>query len=68
MLLAEHGNTLARWHDLVRALKIKGFPAHDARFVAAMQCHGINRIITFNAKDFSQHGIALIDPVTVPAA
>lgn len=43
-------------------LGIKGARSYDARFVAAMQCYGITRLLTFNAEHFTGFSITLIDP------
>jgi predicted nucleic acid-binding protein len=53
------------WHALVKTHDIKGFKAHDARFVAAMQTHGISRLLTFNGTDFKGFAITVIDPASV---
>lgn len=64
-LLPDRQEMPARWHDLVRAHAIKGFRAHDARLVAAMQCYGISRLLTFNGRDFYTMGISVVDPAAV---
>jgi hypothetical protein len=46
-------------------LRIRGFRAYDARLVAAMQCYGIKRLLTFNDPDFIDLGVGLVDPATV---
>ena len=50
---------------LVRDRRIHGFRAHDARYVAFAQAHGISHLLTFDPKDFSDLPIHLLDPVTV---
>ena len=42
------------WQKLVVQQQIKGKNAHDARLVAAMTVHGINRLLSFNFSDFSR--------------
>jgi len=43
---------------------ISGVQVHDARLVAAMQVHGVFRILTFNTKDFKRFsGIQAIHPL-----
>jgi predicted nucleic acid-binding protein len=64
-LIREHEGLLPRWHDLVRAHAIRSFRAHDVRLVAAMQCYGITRLLTFNGRDFAGLGVTVIDPATV---
>ncbi|MSO35736.1 MAG: PIN domain-containing protein [Acidobacteria bacterium] len=41
---------------LVAEHKVQGVKVHDARIVAAMNVHGITRIVTFNADDFRRYG------------
>lgn len=43
-----------RWRELVTRYIVQGKKAHDARLVAAMQRHGITRILTFNPTDFTR--------------
>jgi predicted nucleic acid-binding protein len=65
MLLHDFVDLLDRWHILVKTHGITGLKSHDARLVAAMQTHGISRILTFNANDFKGFPITVIDPATV---
>jgi predicted nucleic acid-binding protein len=64
-LLPDHNDLPSRWHDLVKTLGIRGFRAHDARLVAAMQCYGITRLLTFNRDDFKGLPVTMIDPASV---
>jgi predicted nucleic acid-binding protein len=64
-LLPDREDLPARWHELVRAHGIKGFRAHDVRLVAAMQCYGIARLLTFNGGDFNGLGVTVVDPAAV---
>jgi predicted nucleic acid-binding protein len=64
-LLPDREDLLSRWHDLVKTLGIRGFRAHDARFVAAMECYGITQLLTFNGKDFEAFAVTIIDPSKV---
>jgi predicted nucleic acid-binding protein len=53
----------SEWQKLVVQHQIMGKSAHDARLVAAMNVHGVNRILSFNFADFSRYpGIQFIDP------
>jgi predicted nucleic acid-binding protein len=53
----------AEWEKLVVQHQVIGRSAHDARLVAAMNVHGIRKILTFNASDFSRYSeIQIIDP------
>jgi hypothetical protein len=42
-----------------------GSQVYDARLVAAMTVHGVGRILTFNAADFSRYPIETLDPAAV---
>lgn len=64
-LLPDRDDLPVRWHELVRTLGIKGFRAHDARLVAAMETYGIKQLLTFNGNDFRPFNIAVIDPAIV---
>ncbi len=64
-LLPDREDLPARWHELVKTRAIKGFRSHDARLVAAMQCYGITRLLTFNIGDFKDLDITVIDPAAV---
>jgi predicted nucleic acid-binding protein len=64
-LLPDRTDLVDHWHVLVKTLGIKGLRSHDARLVAAMQTHGIARILTFNGNDFKNFSITIIDPGTV---
>jgi predicted nucleic acid-binding protein len=47
---------------LVAMHEVQGVKVHDARIVAAMNVHGLTRIVTFNADDFRRYG-----SVTLPS-
>jgi predicted nucleic acid-binding protein len=64
-LLVDRADLLDHWHALVRSHNVQGLKSHDARLVAAMQTHGITRLLTFNVADFKQFSITIIDPATV---
>lgn len=53
------------WHAIVKTFGIQGLKSHDARLVAAMQTHGIARILTFDANDFKSFPVTVIDPASV---
>ncbi len=61
-LIPDREDLLENWQRLVAAHNIRGFRSHDARLVAAMQSHGIDRLMTFNVADFKPFGITVIDP------
>jgi predicted nucleic acid-binding protein len=46
--------------------RVSGRNAHDASLVSAMHVHGIEKILTFNVKDFVRFGnITVLDPASV---
>lgn len=51
------------WERLVVAHQCHGRVSYDARLVAAMNTHGLNRLLTLNASDFARFPwLTLIDP------
>ena len=54
-VLGESIDVYTEWKRLVRALGVSGVKVHDARLEAAMNVHGVGRILTFNAQDFSRY-------------
>lgn len=62
-LLRDERNVFDHWLDLATRYDVKGKNAHDARFVAAMERHGLEYILTFNTKDFERYqGVHEIQP------
>ncbi|MCA9048092.1 MAG: PIN domain-containing protein [Planctomycetaceae bacterium] len=53
-LLRDERGIFSHWYQLVVRHSVHGKLAHDARLVAAMQRHGLTRILTFNTADFSR--------------
>ena len=43
------------WRRLLVDYRVSGVQVHDARLVAAMRVHGVERILTFNTKDFARY-------------
>jgi predicted nucleic acid-binding protein len=43
------------WKRLVLAHQVSGLKVHDARLVAAMIVHGVDRILTFDVQDFARY-------------
>ncbi len=43
------------WRKLLVTHSVSGVQVHDARLVAAMRIHGVQRILTFNDKDFTRY-------------
>lgn len=59
---------LPEWRRIVAGYQVVGKNAHDARLVAAMRVHGIDRILTFNPQDFQRfQNIVVISPQQVLA-
>ncbi len=57
------------WRRLVTQHQVIGKNAHDARLVAAMQRHGVTRIVSFNVGDFKRFShIDVLDPAKIAAA
>jgi predicted nucleic acid-binding protein len=52
-LLRDERGIFANWLTDVTDLAVSGRRAHDARLVAAMQRHGLRKIVTFNKSDFN---------------
>ena len=68
-LLADLPTLLAEWEALVGTNACSGRVSYDARLVAAMQTHGVTRILTFNGADFARFpGIVVLDPATLVAS
>jgi predicted nucleic acid-binding protein len=51
--------------ELVKAKSVRGFRAHDARYVAFAQTQGITRLLTFNHQDFQGLPITVMDPAKI---
>src|SRR5271157_459643 len=54
------------WKGLIIAHRVPGTQVYNARLVAAMLAHGIDRILTFNVADFSRYGVTVLHPAAVP--
>jgi len=64
-LLPDEPAIHAVWKQLVTRHGVIGNRVYDARLVAAMTVHGVGRILTFNATDFSRYPIEILDPAAV---
>src|SRR5579863_6048530 len=49
-LLPEAGELVRIWAAVVEKYGVKGFRAHDARYVALMQVHRVGKLMTYNVK------------------
>jgi predicted nucleic acid-binding protein len=54
MLLPDSVAVHQEWRALLVRHSISGVQVHDARLVAAMHIHGIERVLTFNERDFAR--------------
>jgi predicted nucleic acid-binding protein len=53
------------WEHLVDQYQVIGLAVFDARLVAAVQIHRLDRILTFNITDFARYGVSVLDPTAV---
>jgi len=68
VLMRDERGVLAKWERLVALHHVKGKPSHDARLVAAMHRHSLDRLLTFNASHFERFpGITVLTPEEVVA-
>ena len=54
LLPSEPEDLLDRWQALVADYQIKGFQMHDARYVAAMQSHGLTLFMTYKLQTLQE--------------
>jgi predicted nucleic acid-binding protein len=65
-VLPESEAILPEWERLVSDYRVSGRNAHDARLVAAMNVNGIEKILTFDARDFTRfENIEVLHPHAV---
>jgi len=64
-LLPDTAAIYSEWKRLVLHHGVTGVKVHDARLVAAMNVHGVRRLLTFNAGDFARYGIEVLQPAAV---
>jgi predicted nucleic acid-binding protein len=43
------------WRRIIVAYSVSGVQVHDARLVAVMRVHSVNKILTFNQSDFVRY-------------
>jgi predicted nucleic acid-binding protein len=55
------------WKRLLVQHGVRGVQVYDARLVAAMNVHGVTRLLTFNAADFVRYSIEVLQPTAVSA-
>lgn len=62
-LLPETPEIFIAWRKLVLQHRVSGIQVHDARIVAAMNVHQVNKILTFDLDDFKRYaGITIVHP------
>ncbi len=66
-LLPDTPAMYGEWKRLVVQHGVMGVKVHDARLVAAMNVHGVRRLLTFDAGDFARYGIEVLQPPSVLA-
>jgi predicted nucleic acid-binding protein len=54
LVLPENELILSNWKTLVTKYAVKGKKSHDARLVAFMQSHQIQKLYTLNMEDFKR--------------
>lgn len=65
VLLSDETALYERWKRLLVEGRVSGRRVFDARLVAVMLSHGIERLLTFNGVDFAGLGIQVLDPAAV---
>ena len=65
LLLSDEAMVYPYWKRLVAEQRVTGRRVFDARLVAVMLAHGIDRLLTFNAADFAGLGVPVLEPQTV---
>ena len=62
-LLPEPDSVFVEWERLGTTCKVSGKNTHDARLVATMRLHGIEKVLTFNISDFQRFpGVMVLNP------
>jgi predicted nucleic acid-binding protein len=61
-LLPESPAAYGEWKRLVVAHGVLGSKVHDTKLVAAMNVHGVRKILTFNTADFTRYEIEALHP------
>jgi predicted nucleic acid-binding protein len=64
-LLPDSPAAYVEWKRLAVKHAVIGVQVHDTRLVASMNVHGVTRLLTFNATDFSRFGIELLHPAVI---
>jgi len=67
VLLPDSPEIYSEWKRLVVRHNVLGSKVHDTRLVAAMNVHGVSRILTFNTADFVRYPTQALHPADVAA-
>ncbi len=69
-LLPETPAVFGEWLQLVTQHSIVGKQVHDARLVAFLHIHQVDRLLTFNTNYFRSYGVTVVSPddILVPRA
>lgn len=68
--LFENERSYEIWRHLIDRYDLSGVSVHDARLVAIMQAHGVDRILTTIERDFRRYepeGIVVVTPQSAAA-
>ncbi len=63
-LLPDSPSAYREWKRLVQQHSVVGSKVHDARLVAAMNVHGVRRVLTFNTEDFARYEVEALHPLS----
>jgi len=64
-LLPDSPAIYGEWKRLVVEHGVLGSKVHDTKLVAAMNVHGVRRILTFNTDDFARYEIEALNPASL---
>jgi predicted nucleic acid-binding protein len=65
-LLHDTPSVYREWRKLLVQHDVKGSQVHDARLVAGMKIHGIDRVLTYNPADLKRYaGITAVRPGSI---
>lgn len=53
-ILSDSNEAFEAWRDNVKAYSVRGAKVHDARLVAMMKVHQLDKLLTFNVQDFTR--------------
>lgn len=66
IFLPDTDEVYKNWRELVVKHSVSGIQVHDAKIAAAVKAHNIEKLLTFNAKDFKRYSdIKAVEPKDV---